>query len=165
MGYSLGKAQEAVRIFSDAGFRITCHGAVRTLNQMYEQLGVPLGSYSRYRPEDFHGPKALDLEERGVLIAPPQVARTAFVSRFENPYSVVMTGWGMLKNAKYRYGVEEVVPLSDHADFDELLELVERLAPKKVYTHHGYREFVETLRARGIDAELARPDAQLSLFG
>jgi hypothetical protein len=36
--------------------------------------------------------------------------------------------------------------------------------PRKVFTHHGYKEFVEGLRKRGIEAELARPDEQLSLF-
>jgi Cft2 family RNA processing exonuclease len=165
MGYSLGKAQEIVRILTAGGFPVTCHGAVFAMNAIHEQLGVSLGACRRYVAEDFHGPRAVDLMERGVLVAPPQVARSAFVERFPNPLTILMSGWGMQKNAKYRYGVEEVLPLSDHADFDELLELVERVSPKKVYTHHGYREFAETLRMRGIDASLARPDAQLSLFG
>jgi Cft2 family RNA processing exonuclease len=164
MGYSLGKAQEVVRALTAAGFPVTCHGAVHALNDIHEHLGVPLGTYRRYRLEDFQGAEALDLAERGVLVAPPQVARSRFVTRFDNPLTVMMTGWGLLKNAKYRYGVDEVLPLSDHADFDELLELIDRVAPKRVYTHHGYREFVDTLRARGIDARLARPDAQLGLF-
>jgi Cft2 family RNA processing exonuclease len=70
----------------------------------------------------------------------------------------------MLKNAIYRYGVEHALPLSDHADFDELLELIERVQPKKIYSHHGYREFADFLRGKGFDAELARPDKQLMLF-
>lgn len=164
MGYSLGKAQEVVRILRDAGIMVTCHGAVFAINEIYERLGVRLGECRRYRAEDFHGAQALDLAERGVIVAPPQVARSSFVNRFENPYQVMMSGWGLLKNAKYRYGVDDVLPLSDHADFDELIELVERVQPKKVFTHHGYAAFAETLRARGIDATLARPDPQLRLF-
>lgn len=165
MGYSLGKAQEIVRILTAAGFPVTCHGAVYALNEIYGRLGVDLGAYRKYQAVDFAGPRQLDLAERGVLVAPPQVARTAFVSRFKDPLSVMMTGWALLKNAKYRYGVAEALPLSDHADFGELLELVERVSPRRVYTHHGYREFVDALRDRGVDAALARPDAQLSLFG
>ncbi|QOV87869.1 MBL fold metallo-hydrolase RNA specificity domain-containing protein [Humisphaera borealis] len=164
LGYSLGKAQEIVRILTDNGLRVTCHGAVAAINEIYESLGTPLGAFRRYRPEDFHGPTSLDLAERGVLVAPPQVARSAFVNRFSSPLTILMSGWGMQKNARYRYGVDEVLPLSDHADFGELLELVERVSPRKVYTHHGYAEFAETLRARGIDAELARPEAQMRLF-
>ena len=126
-----------------------------------------MAAYEAPFPDESYkvGPRALPLEERGVLVAPPQVARGGFVTRFDAPCRVVLTGWGMMKNARYRYGVDHVLPLSDHADFDELLELVERVRPKKIYSHHGYREFADTLRARGHDAELARPDDQLRLFG
>lgn len=164
MGYALGKSQEITRILTDAGLRVTVHGAVFHLNRMYEEHGVRLGPYRRYNAWDFHGPKALPLEERGVLVAPPHVARTGFVTKFGNPCRVILTGWAMLKNAKYRYGVDHALPLSDHADFDELMELVERVGPRKVYSHHGYKEFADILKARGIDAELARPDEQLKLF-
>jgi Cft2 family RNA processing exonuclease len=164
MGYSLGKAQEITRILTDAGLPVTAHGAVFQMNRLHEELGVRLGAFRRYAPGDFHGPRALPLEERGVLVAPPQVARSAFATKFDNPCRVMLSGWAMLKNAKYRYGVDHALPLSDHADFDELLELVERVRPKKIFSHHGYREFADTLRARGRDAELARPDEQLQLF-
>ena len=71
---------------------------------------------------------------------------------------------GMLKNAQYRYGVDHVLPLSDHADFDELLELIDRVHPRKIFTHHGYPEFVDILRSKGLDAELACPDPQMQLW-
>ena len=165
MGYSLGKSQEITKILTDAGFPVTAHGAVFQMNRIHEELGVPLGAYRRYSAAHFHGPKALPLEERGVLVAPPNVARGGFVTRFDKSCTVVLTGWALMKNARFRYGVDHALPLSDHADFGELMELIERVRPKKIYSHHGYREFADTLRARGHDAELARPDDQLRLFG
>jgi putative mRNA 3-end processing factor len=164
LGYSLGKGQEITRLLTDAGFNVTLHGAVHSMSEIHRRLGVELGTYRRYAFEDFHGPRALELRERGVLVAPPNCARAGFCTRFDNPCRIVMTGWAMLKNAIYRYGVEHALPLSDHADFDELMELIERVRPKKIYSHHGYREFADILRATGFDAELARPDEQLSLF-
>jgi Cft2 family RNA processing exonuclease len=164
MGYSLGKAQEIIKILTAGGFNVTLHGAVHAMSEIHTRLGVDLGPYRRYAYADFHGPAALDLRERGVLVAPPHCARSGFCTRFDNPCRIVMTGWALQKNAIYRYGVEHALPLSDHADFDELMELVERVRPRKIYSHHGFREFAEILKARGFDAELARPEEQLTLF-
>jgi Cft2 family RNA processing exonuclease len=164
MGYSLGKAQEITRILTDAGFPVTEHGAVNNLSDVYEHHGVPLGARRRYAAADFRGPHALALEERGVLVAPPNVARSAFVEHFEKKLTIMCSGWSVLSGAKFRYGVDHVLPLSDHADFDELMEMVERVNPKKVLTVHGFAEFADHLRARGIDAATAKPDPQLRLF-
>jgi len=165
MGYALGKAQEATRILTDAGIPVTAHGAVYAMSQIHDSLGVQLGTYRRYVADDFHGPRQLDLMERGALIAPPNVARSAFVTKFKNPARIMLSGWSLLKNAIYRYGVDHALPLSDHADFDELMELIDRVRPKRIFTHHGYREFADILRRKGLDATVARRDDQLLLFG
>ena len=75
-----------------------------------------------------------------------------------------MTGWGLLKNAQYRYGVDHALPLSDHADFDELLELIERVHPKKISTHHGYQEFADTLQTTGPRRRTRPPIRRCSCF-
>jgi Cft2 family RNA processing exonuclease len=164
LGYTLGKAQEITKILLDAGLNVTLHGAVFNMHGLYEKHGQPLGAVRKYVWKDFHGEGQLDLHERGVLVAPPYVARTPFVASFGNALTIMMSGWALLKGAQYRYGVDHVLPLSDHADFDELMELIERVSPKKIFTHHGPRSFAEILRAKGFDAQPAEPDRQLSLF-
>lgn len=164
MGYTLGKAQEISKILIDAGIPVTLHGAVFNMHHLYEKHGPTLGPARKYVWADFHGEQQVDLQERGVLIAPPYVARTPFVASFDKPVTIMMSGWALLKGANIRYGVDHVLPLSDHADFDELMELIDRVQPKKIFTHHGPRSFAEILRARGLDAQPAQPDKQLSLF-
>lgn len=164
MGYSLGKAQEIVRILTDAGFVVTEHGAVNNLSDVYAHHGVSFGVRRRYRAVDFKGKNALPLEQRGVLVAPPSMARSGFVDHFDKKITIACSGWALLKGAKFRFGVDHALPISDHADFDELLEMVQRVNPKKVYTLHGFEQFVDTLRGKGIDAHLAKPDPQLRLF-
>lgn len=164
MGYALGKAQEIVRILTDAGLPVTEHDTVKTRSDIYEDYNVRLGARRKYIETDFHGERPLSLEERGVIVAPPQVVRAEFSAKFENPMTIMMSGWGLLKGAQFRYGVDHVLPLSDHADFDELLRLIEIVSPKRVYTTHGYRDCVDHLRARGINAKPAEPDRQMRLF-
>ncbi|MFN4241742.1 MAG: hypothetical protein ACK4PI_00740 [Tepidisphaerales bacterium] len=163
--YALGKAQHALKVLTDSGLPVTLHGAVANVTERYAALGVSAGSWRRYQPSDFHGPDALPLTERGVLIAPPGNARTAFTTRFKRRWTVMLSGWGMDPSAKYRYGVDDVLPLSDHADHAELWETIERVAPRVVWLQHGFvREFMDELRGRGMDARPARPLDQLELF-
>ena len=49
--------------------------------------------------------------------------------------------------------MDEMIGLSDHADFGELLEYVQRARPRKVYTVHGDAAFAGYLRQRGFDAQ------------
>jgi hypothetical protein len=65
---------------------------------------------------------------------------------------------------KYRLRVDHAVPLSDHADYDELLAAVARVAPRKVYCTHGPASFVDHLRDAGYDAHPLGRATQLRLF-
>ena len=69
-----------------------------------------------------------------------------------------VTGWAVDESAKYRLGVDHAIPLSDHADYDDLFEAVRRVAASKVYCTHGPESFVERLRDADVDAHpLGRP--------
>ena len=43
---------------------------------------------------------------------------------------------------KYRWGVDHALPLSDHADYDELFEAAATVGAVEIYCVHGPREFV-----------------------
>ncbi len=73
------------------------------------------------------------------------------------------SGWAIDPRFKYRMGADEAIPLSDHADFDQLLEYVEVARPTQVYSLHGTSELARELRRRGINAQHLG-DHQMSLF-
>ncbi|MDZ7617217.1 MAG: MBL fold metallo-hydrolase RNA specificity domain-containing protein, partial [Patescibacteria group bacterium] len=75
-----------------------------------------------------------------------------------------VTGWALDPAAKYRLGVDHALPLSDHADFTELVEAVERVAPRKIYCTHGPEGFVHRLCELGFDAEPLGRSVQGRLF-
>ena len=78
--------------------------------------------------------------------------------------SAILTGWAVDPNCRFRYQCDAGFPLSDHADFPDLIELVKRVQPKKVFTLHGFAaEFAHTLRDMGYDASALSEDEQLVL--
>ena len=65
----------------------------------------------------------------------------------------MISGWAVDPNAIYRYQVDAAFPLSDHADYNDLLRYVDLVSPKRVLTLHGFAaEFARDLRDRGIEA-------------
>lgn len=141
--YVLGKAQEVTRILTLAGLRVVQHPLVHAISEIYRQCGCELGPYALCDgspPED------------AVVIAPPRRQKAAMLIGLRRPVSIGVTGWAVDPVWRQRLGVDYAVPLSDHADFDELIECVERVEPDVVYCTHGPPEFVELLRRRGHNA-------------
>src|SRR3989442_6808038 len=97
----------------------------------YEEYGVRFGRYELLDP-------TLGAEGvRGhVVILPPHLRRSQILEDIGPCRTAMLTGWAMDRNCRFRYRVDEAIPLSDHADFQELLALVRQAAPKKVYTLH-----------------------------
>jgi hypothetical protein len=50
-------------------------------------------------------------------------------------------------------GVDHALPLSDHADYDGLLECIARVRPRVIYCTHGPLSFVDHLRELGHNAK------------
>jgi hypothetical protein len=64
-----------------------------------------------------------------------------------------VSGWALLDHSRARTGADELIPYSDHGDFSELIEIVERSGARRVDVVHGYTDaFAHVLRKRGIDA-------------
>jgi DNA ligase-1 len=79
----------------------------------------------------------------------------------------MISGWAVDPNAIYRYQVDAAFPLSDHADYDDLLRYVELVQPTRVLTLHGFAaEFARDLRERGMEAWALSEENQMELtFG
>lgn len=144
LGYSLGKAQEILCALGEAGLPVMVH---KSILEMTEVVAPLLGNLPRYRLFD-------PAEAKGhVLLFPPSGARSLAIRKLKICRTAMLSGWAMQSGAKYRYQVDEAFPLSDHADYPELLETVETVKPRRVYLVHGYtREFAADLRARGYEA-------------
>lgn len=154
-GYSLGKSQEILSGLAEAQLPIMLHPQVAKMTAVYETMGVSFPTYREFELKEAKG---------HVVIAPPQSRQSTWLRKIKRRRTAAITGWAMEPGARYRYQSDGLFPLSDHADYDDLLRFVERTGAKQVYTVHGYaREFAADLRARGIEAWALGVENQLEL--
>lgn len=144
MAYSLGKAQEAMKLLGDAGFELSVHKAIYEIAEIYEDFGVKFGAYDKWRPGSAGA---------GVVLVPPHLSRWKPVDAIKNRKKLLLTGWALNRSTRYRYNADEVLPLSDHADFTDLMAYAKEAKPSKIYVVHGFLEFVNFLKEEGFDAE------------
>jgi putative mRNA 3-end processing factor len=146
--YTLGKAQEVTKLLTTASFRVVQHADVAKVSNVYQSQGMDLGPY-----EVFAG----RCEPDQVLIVPPRGLR----QQLRNEVRIAVTGWAIDPSTKYRLRVDHAVPLSDHADYDQLFEAVDRVGPEVIYCTHGPESFVDRLCEAGHNARpLGRPTQQ-----
>ena len=159
LGYSLGKSQELLSGVAAAGLPVMLDSSAHKIASIYSACGCALPVYEVFDPASARGK---------VLILPPRRGLDQLLEPVGPVRTAVCTGWAMDRGCRFRYGVDAAFPLSDHADFPELLELVREVAPRRVYSLHGYAaDFARTLRRMGVDAHaLSEPDQmELPLFG
>ncbi|EEB74368.1 MBL fold metallo-hydrolase [Thermococcus sp. AM4] len=79
--------------------------------------------------------------------------RSPRVENSLSPWELTVSGFGRLR-------------LSNHADFWELVRIVERVKPERIFTVYGFaREFAEILRGLGYETRYLQPDSTVELEG
>lgn len=154
-GYSLGKAQEVISLMDRHGIPSVQHKSVASMSEACRKAGLSLSEPMIFEKEVPPG---------HALVCPPNAVRSRALRNLKNKRTAMLTGWALNPGARYRYQTDEVIPLSDHADFPGLLKAVDEVRPKRVLTLHGSaREFASVLRSRGIEAWSVFGNDQLEL--
>lgn len=148
MAYSLGKAQRLLPCIEATGLPIFLHGAVYNVHQTLVNAGHPLPSAQRVT---FEMPK--EIFKGNVVIAPGSADGTPWMKRF-SPYSVgVCSGWMQVRGNVRRRNADAGFALSDHADWNGLLQAIKDTGAKKVFVTHGFQSaFSRYLNEIGIEA-------------
>jgi putative mRNA 3-end processing factor len=159
LAYSLGKAQEAASMLRGCGVTIVMQANVAQISAVYERNGIDLGAYEVWgRQTSLFGHRTTSELRGKAIIIPPHM--TSDIRRVRNGETIALTGWALHGARDTDHGL----PLSDHADFNELVAFAEMSRTKVVYVTHGSSRFAEELRRRGIRAEFLRRKPQMRLF-
>jgi putative mRNA 3-end processing factor len=148
IAYSLGKAQRVLQAAAVVTDKIYVHGAIWNMHETLKNEGWDLPDVKRVMPdmpkEEFRG---------AVIIAPPSADGTPWIKRF-TPYSIgVCSGWMQVRGNARRKNVDAGFVLSDHADWDGLLQVIKETEAQKVFVTHGFQAaFSRYLNEIGIES-------------
>ncbi|HEY5406673.1 MAG TPA: ligase-associated DNA damage response exonuclease [Ginsengibacter sp.] len=134
LAYSLGKAQRVLQAIKETTQTIFAHGAIFNMQQTLIDAGWNLKPVVRVTPEP---PK--ELLKGSVVIAPPSADGTSWMKKFQ-PYAVgVCSGWMQVRGNARRRNVDAGFALSDHADWDGLLQTVKATGAERLFVTHGFQ--------------------------
>ncbi len=152
-GYSLGKAQEIIKVLNEH-----CHttpivsNPVAKVCEVYNAHGAKL----EYVQADTSEAQAM-LSRPFVAVLPHHQVNTMLAHTLAGQYKrqvacAVATGWAA--GTSRAFSTDAAFTLSDHCDFNELLEFAEQTGAKTIITTHGYaEELAHELKKRGKNAQ------------
>lgn len=149
-GYSLGKAQRLMKALEGIA-NIHVHSSIHRLNEAISSTGLILPQTQLLEIDD---KKAL---ENQIVIVPPALLGTNMIKKIPNAATAICSGWMQVRGRRRWKSADAGFAISDHADWNGLLQTVKSTEAEKVYVTHGSTEiFSKYLNEIGIAAEVVK---------
>ncbi|MDA7756515.1 ligase-associated DNA damage response exonuclease [Opitutales bacterium] len=129
--YSLGKAQRVLAGLRKEIGSIYVHSAVYPFLEHYEQAGIKLPQVmkiERGKEYDFNG---------SIIIAPPAVEDSTWTRKFRSARKGFASGWMAIRGARRRRNLDRGFILSDHADWNGLIDVIKGTGAEEIKVTHG----------------------------
>jgi len=151
--YALGKAQRLIASLRQLEFTrpIYLHPALQDLCEIYRCFGVRLTNVlplSQANPAQLRGE---------IVLAPPSALNNNWHQQLPDPLLALASGWMRVRSRHKQRHIELPLIISDHADWDELNQTIDEIAPREVWVTHGSEAaLVYACQERGICARALR---------
>ncbi|MCH7876869.1 MAG: exonuclease [Thaumarchaeota archaeon] len=153
MGYKLGKAQTITQLFGHWQ-PLYFHDSVKEMNSLHQKLGIPLKDGVGHSEAEKNG---LLEKKPWVMVAPLMSSKNKFIQDMKSKYGAVtigFSGWAQYSRFSFGRQTDYSITMSDHCDFNELVNMVVQSGAEQVYTIHGFvDEFAKHLQKIGISAQ------------
>jgi putative mRNA 3-end processing factor len=125
--YGLGKAQRITQLINKIcpQKNVLLHYSIYPIHQLYESEGYKLGNYQHYDR------KIMKQQTKNQVYLIPPLTFNSYTKAI-NVVKIFASGWANLQN-----GNDESLYISDHADWDDILETINLVKPQEVWTIHG----------------------------
>jgi putative mRNA 3-end processing factor len=149
IAYSLGKAQRLLPPIAEITNKIFVHGAVYNIHMALVNAGWKLPDVQRVTPET-----SKEELKGAVVIAPSSAEGSPWLRRFA-PYEIgICSGWMQVRGNARRKNADAGFALSDHADWNGLLQACKETEAECIYATHGFQSvFTRFLNEQGINAK------------
>jgi putative mRNA 3-end processing factor len=158
-GYELGKSQTISQLF-ERWDPLYYHDSVKKMNDLHRILGMPIKDAMSHSLAEAKG---LLSKKPWVMITPMMSEKNPFIKKMKSKYGAVTIGFsGWAQSPRFSFGrrTDYSMPLSDHCDFTELVDMVVNSGAEKIYTIHGFvDEFASHLTKMGFDAQPLRENS------
>lgn len=158
-GYELGKAQTLSYLFGHWE-PLYYHDSVKKINDLHRNYGIGLKDVIGHLEAEKNG--LLD-KKPWVMIAPPMSNKNNFINQMKLKYGAItigFSGWAQSNRFSFARQHDYSIALSDHCDYNDLVNLVKKVNPEKIYTVHGFvDEFANDLVKLGFDAQPLREES------
>ena len=158
-GYSLGKAQRLLKHLDTSIGKIYTHGAVENVTEVLRPL-VDLPP-THLITKDTKKDELLG----NIVVAPPSAHGSTWIRKMVPYVTATASGWMAFRGARRRRAIDKGFVLSDHCDWNGLLQTVEATGAEKIICTHGYTDiFSKYLQELGYDArtEATQYEGELS---
>ena len=132
-GYALGKAQRIISGLDPSIGTIYAHPAVEIINQCYRNTGVNLPA-----TKNINELACKDSPRGALIIAPPSADIFQMIGKHLNFSSAFASGWMQIRKNRKRNSFDRGFSLSDHADWEGLLQAVKETEADNILITHGY---------------------------
>ena len=150
-GYSLGKAQRLLKFLDPSIGTIYTHGAIENMTQVLRsQVDFPETTLvtRETKKEELLG---------NIVLAPPSAHGSTWIRKMTPYVTGSASGWMAFRGARRRRAVDKGFVISDHCDWQGLLESIAATGAEKIIATHGYSDlFSKYLRELGYDARTAK---------
>ena len=84
--------------------------------------------------------KKIDELKGNLILLPPSLSKGSYLKNFKNIQTAFASGWMSIRALRKRSGYDKGFAISDHADWEGILEVVKKSEAKNVFFHHGDSE-------------------------
>jgi putative mRNA 3-end processing factor len=124
--YGLGKSQRLINLINEHApqKKLLIHHRIMPVNAIYEKLGYSPGKYEIYS-------RRLMKEQKEYVYIVPPFTFDSYINA-KGVKRLFASGWNKLQVNK-----NDTLFISDHVDWDDILQAIEHIEPKQLWTLHG----------------------------